>query len=78
MASPDYEVERIGASAPADSEKPCLSFRFHAPGGARRQIDSFEREVRIRDQQRSCSLTRIGVTRMPAGPAFATAIAFSI
>ena len=45
-------VERAGASAAADNQKPGLLFRFQAPSGVWRQIDPLEREVRVRDQKR--------------------------
>ena len=38
---------------PLENEKPGLSFRFQAPSGVWRQIDPFEHEVGIGDEQRS-------------------------
>ena len=46
-------VERSGAGAAADDEKPGLPFRFQAPSGVWRQIDLFEHEVGVGDEKRS-------------------------
>ena len=51
-ASPVVNVERSGASAAAENEKPGLSVRFQAPGGVWRQIDLFEHEMRIGNEKR--------------------------
>ena len=44
-------VERSGASAAAENEKPGLAVRFQAPGGAWRQNDLFEHEMRIGNEK---------------------------
>ena len=45
-------VERSGAGAAAENEKPSLAFRLQAPGGVWRQIDPFEHEMRIGNEKR--------------------------
>ena len=50
-ASPMVNVERSGASAAAENEKPGLAVRFQAPSGVWRQIDPFEHEMRIGNEK---------------------------
>ena len=44
-------VERSGASATAENEKPGLAVRFQAPSGVWRQIDLFEHEIRTGNEK---------------------------
>ena len=51
VASRYGNVERSGASATAENEKPGLSFRFQIPGGIRCQIDALKYEVWVGNKQ---------------------------
>ena len=44
-------VERSGAGATAENEKPSLAVRSQTPSGVWRQIDLFEHEMRIGNEQ---------------------------